>query len=775
MIGKIISHYKIIEEIGRGGMGLVYKAEDIKLKRSVALKFLPTELTRDPEAKARFIREAQAASALQHHNICTIHDIDETPEGQLFIVMDCYDGKTLKQKISHGPLDCNEAIDLAIQIAEGLVRAHESGIVHRDIKPANIIITNRGEVKILDFGLAKLAGQAQLTKDSSTLGTAAYMSPEQLRGEEVDQRTDIWSLGVVLFEMLTGQVPFTGDYEQAIMYSILNDTPELPSEISAELKHMLATCLEKNPAKRHPQIEDIFKSLKCNKEEKKSNLLKKSMLFKALLPLILISIIFLSAIYFIILRPNTEKSSITQKFYKNSIAVLPFADMSPQKDQEYFCDGIAEEILNKLSHIEGLKVIARTSSFQFKGKQTDIAEIGDKLDVSTILEGSVRKAGNTLRITAQLINVSDRSHIWSNTFDRELQDILAIQDEIAFSIADHLRGKLLMDEKKIMGKRYTQNLEAYQDFLRGRYRLNKLTIGDMKKSVEYFNNAIEKDPDFALAYCGLAHAYDNLSYSGEMSNNQRWQQIESEVRKAIKIDDKLSEAYMILGDAQFLYHWNWEEAERHFRRSVELNPGNAIAHNWYAQYLSAMGRHEQAIEEIEIAHELDPLSLAINLKLYYIYLYAGRTDLREQVLLESNNLFPNHPWIILQNGYHFMVNKNYAEAVRQIIQIPESSIGPIQKFALARALAYSGKSEEALIILKNLLANPKYNELSEARVAKVYIALGDYDQAFIWLEKAFENRDSDLVYLADEGTYDRIKSDPRYHELLKKMRFPNDR
>ncbi|MBN2366900.1 MAG: hypothetical protein JXL67_12090, partial [Calditrichaeota bacterium] len=472
------------------------------------------------------------------------------------------------------------------------------------------------------------------------------------------------------------------------------------------------------------------------------------------------------------LRPHTDKAQFTNNTWKNSIAVLPFADMSPQKDQEYFCDGIAEEILNKLSHIESLKVIARTSSFQFKGKQTDIAEIGDKLDVSTILEGSVRKAGNTLRITAQLINVSDRSHIWSNTFDRELQDILAIQDEIAFSIVDHLRGKLLVEEKKTMGKRYTQNLEAYQDFLRGRYRLNKLTIEDMKKSVEYFNSAIEKDPDFALAYCGRAHAYDNLSYAGEMSTSKRWQLIESEARKAIKIDDKLSEAYMILGDAQFLYHRNWNEADRLFRKSVELNPGNAIARNWYAQYLSAIARHERAIQEIEIAHELDPLSLAINLKLYIIYLYAGRHDLTEQVLLESNSLFPDNPWIILMNVYQNMVNRNYTEAVSQITQIPESSIGPIQKFTLAQALAFSGRKEKALDILKKVMADPKYQDLSETSIAKVYIALGDKDQAFKWLNKAFENRDSALVYLAVEMTYDRIKSDPRYHELLKRMRFP---
>jgi serine/threonine protein kinase/tetratricopeptide (TPR) repeat protein len=771
MIGKHISHYHILEKLGEGGMGVVYKAEDTKLKRTVALKFLPPELTRDAEAKERFVREAQAASALQHHNICTIHDIDETEDGRLFIVMDYYEGETLKTKIKDERLKIKEVINIFEQIARGLEKAHEKGIVHRDIKPANIFITSEGVVKILDFGLAKLAGQVQLTKDSSTLGTVAYMSPEQLSGKDLDQRSDIWSLGVVLVEMLTGKLPFAGDYEQAIIYSILNDHPVLPPEIPADMKQVIESCLEKNPAKRYPQVENILKSLR-NTEKKKPAKFGKNSVIKTVLSLALVFIIIVSIVYFYIIQSNKKEAKITQVSWKSSIAVLPFIDMSPQHDQEYFCDGIAEEILNKLSHIDGLKVIARTSSFQFKGKQTDITEIGQKLDVSTILEGSVRKAGKTLRITAQLINVKDQSHIWSNTFDRELKDILFIQDEIAFSIVDHLRGKLLIKEKNTMGKRYTQNLEAYQDFLKGRYRLNKLTLEDMKKSVDYFNLAIEKDPDFALAYCGLAHAYDNLTLSGEMSTTNRWQRIETEANKAINIDDKLSEAFMILGDAQFLYHWNWDEAERLFNKSIELNPGNAIARNWYAQYLSAMGRHEQAINEIKIAHELDPLSVAINLKLHVIYLNARLIDLADQVLLENNNLFPNHPLILLMNGYQAMVKKKYQEAVNQFSQIPVSSIGPIQKFALAQALAFSGKKQEALDVLKKVMADPKYKGLSESQIAKVYIALEDYDQSFKWLNKAFENRDSDLVYLAVEMSYDQIHNDQRYYELLKRMGFP---
>jgi serine/threonine protein kinase/Tfp pilus assembly protein PilF len=770
MIGRRIAHYKIIEQLGAGGMGEVYLAEDLKLERKVAIKFLPQYMTRDKDNVDRFEREAKATAALNHPNIVTIYEIAEE-NTQTSIVMEYIDGESLRTKINNGFSDLNEILDIINQICWGLSEAHKADIVHRDIKPENILIDKNDRVKILDFGLAKLKGVSKLTKEASTLGTIHYMSPEQIQGQEVDHRSDIWSLGVVLYEMLTGKVPFMGDYEQAVVYSILNDQPELPAEIPPDLKHIITTCLEKDPANRYSQVENILKSLR-NTETKRPAKLGKSSVIKTVLLLMLVFIIIASGVYFFIIQSNKKEAKITQVSWKNSIAVLPFIDMSPQKDQDYFCDGITEEILNKLSHIDGLKVIARTSSFQFKGKQTDITEIGKKLDVSTILEGSVRKAGKTLRITAQLINVNDQSHIWSNTFDRELKDILFIQDEIAFSIVDHLRGKLLTEEKNTMGKRYTQNMEAYQDFLKGRYQLNKLTLEDMKKSVEYFNLAIDKDPDFALAYCGLAHAYDNLVLSGETSTDTSWQRIEAEANKAINIDDKLSEAFMILGDAQFLYHWNWDEAERLFEKSIELNPGNAIARNWYAQYLSAMGRHGQAIEEIKIAHELDPLSLAINLKLNVIYLNARLIDLADQVLLENNNLFPNNPWILLMNGYHAMVKWKFQEAVNQISQIPVSSIGPIQKFALAEALAYTGKKEEALDILRKVMADPKYKELSETQIAKVYIALGDNDQAFKWLNKAFENRDSALVYLAIDSIYDSIHNDPRYQELLKKMRFP---
>jgi len=517
MIGRTISHYKILEKLGEGGMGVVYKAEDTTLRRAVALKFLPVALTREPEARERLAREAQAAAALNHPNICTIHEIDEV-EGQTFIAMEHVEGETLRARIRSAPLDIGEALDMAAQVAEGLAEAHAKGIVHRDIKPANIMITDAGRVKIMDFGLARTAGCGQLTKTGTTVGTVAYMSPEQARGAALDHRTDIWSLGVVLYEMLAGKRPFKGDHDQAVIYSILNEEPRAVSSIrpgvAAGLERILTGMLSKSPSSRYQTAQEIVTDLRADMDESES---------------------------------PTLISRAAGSGSPPSIAVMPFVDMSPGKDQEYFCDGMAEELINTLTKIRDLKVVARTSAFSFKGKTMDVREIGRRLNVEKVLEGSVRKSGNKLRITAQLINVADGYHVWSEKFDRDMEDIFAIQDEISLAIVDNLEITLLKKEEEALLKRYTEDLEAYNLYLKGIYFLRMYTAEGFQEAIRHFEQALQEDPNYALAYYGLAEVFYAISYWANVPPHDAYPQAKEYARKAIEIDEDIGEAHAALG------------------------------------------------------------------------------------------------------------------------------------------------------------------------------------------------------------------------------------
>ncbi|MGB6865343.1 MAG: protein kinase, partial [Candidatus Aminicenantaceae bacterium] len=509
---KNISHYKILEKIGEGGMGVVYKAEDMKLRRTVALKFLPAELTRDEEAKERFVQEAQAAAAIDHPNICIIYEINES-EGKTFISMAYIKGQSLKEKIASGPVELEEVLDIAIHTAEGLKEAHENGIVHRDIKPANIMLTKKGQVKIMDFGLAKLSWGVDLTKTATIMGTVAYMSPEQASGEKADQRTDIWSLGCVLYEMLAGQRPFKGTHDQAAIYSIMNEEPEpvssLRKDIPVGFEMILHACLQKDPRNRYRDMEALLSDLRSIDLEDKTQIL----------------------------------TAVRALDEPPSIAVLPFVNMSADPENEYFSDGLSEAIINSLTKIKGFKVVARTSAFSFKGKDVDIRDIGKQLDVNKVLEGSVQKAGNRLRITAQLINVSDGYHLWSERFDRNMDDVFAIQDEISLAIVDNLKLNLLKGEKTKLIKRYTNDSEAYSFYLKGRYFYNKRTEEDMKRSVEYFERALEKDPKFALPYAGLADAYATFGFYHWWPFEEARSKSKEFVLKGLEVDDTVGETH----------------------------------------------------------------------------------------------------------------------------------------------------------------------------------------------------------------------------------------
>jgi serine/threonine-protein kinase len=744
MIGTTVAHYKILERLGGGGMGVVYKAEDTKLKRIVALKFLPPELTRDEEAKERFIHEAQAASALQHNNICNIHDIDETSDGKIFIVMDCYEGETLKVRIANCPrlpdgsykggqeFRIEDATDIAVQIAQGLQKAHEKGIVHRDIKPANIIITNDGVAKILDFGLAKLAGQAKLTKTGSTVGTVAYMSPEQSRGEELDQRSDIWSLGVVLYEMLTGHLPFRGDHEPALLYSIVHEEPQpissFRSDLPPALELSITKMLQKEPGERFQHMRELLSQLGTIKK-----------------------------------KHETEGEKALP-----SIAVLPFVNMSPDPENEYFSDGLSEEIINALSKLEGLHVTARTSAFRFRGKDLDVREIGKQLNVSTVLEGSVRKAGNRLRITAQLINVADGYHLWSEKYDRELKDVFAIQDEISLAIVDKLKVKLLGDDKTRLAKRYTENSEVYDLYLKGRHELNTLTEEGIKRSLNYFQQAIQKDPNYALAYVGVASVYNVLANVGQFSSNETMPKAKSALLKALTLDDSLAEAHAWLGEVYLQYEWDWSSAEREIKRAIELKPNSPEAHQFYADYLIVTGSMEQASNEIERARDLDPLSTIPNTILAYQLFVLRQFD---QVIEHCRKMLKTEPSFLLQ--VHLW------RALRQQNRLSEALVECKKLFTLfisrevAEAMecvdAESGYKSAMRVAAKKLVELSTQRYISPVLIATLFAHAEDDDETLQWFEKAYEERDQIFYSIGVDPDWDRMRSNPRFAALLKKI------
>jgi serine/threonine-protein kinase len=739
--------YRIIEELGRGGMGVVYRAEDTKLKRHVALKLLPPHLTRNPEAKERFVHEAQAASVLDHPNICTIHEIDENDDGQMFISMACYQGETLKKKIQRGPMELREILEIALQVSKGLAKAHDKGIVHRDIKPANIMITEDGIASIMDFGLAKLADQTRLTKTGTAVGTVAYMSPEQAQGKEVDHRTDIWSFGVVLYEMVTGQLPFRGANEQAVIYSILNTEPEpvagVRGGVPKEFGALVGKALSKRIGSRYQKVADILKDLKAISAR---------------------------------LQSSTPAEGVSPERPPPSIAVLPFATLSADPEQDYFCDGMAEEIINALTHVEGLRVVARTSSFAFKGKHQDVREIGRKLDVETVLEGSVRKAGNRLRITAQLVKTDDGYHLWSERYDREMEDVFAIQDEISLAIVEKLKINLLGGQKTKLTKRQTEDIEAYNLYLKGRYFWNKRTEKALRKGIGYFSEAIKLDPEYAVAYTGLADSYNLLSAYSIASPGESIPKAKAAATKALRIDPDLAEGHECLGHVDMLYNWDWQNAGKEFKRAIELNPNYATAHQRHGILLTAMGQMDEALAEIKRARELDPLSLIINTDVGLFFFLQREYDVAEELSGKPLEMDPNFAVARFAHGLALEQMERHEEAAGEFQKaIAISGGNPIYLSALGHARAIAGSREEAQKILSELLELSRRRYVSPYSTATVCAGLGETDEAFTWLERALEEHSVWLghLHLRVDPRLDCLRSDPRFGLLLDKMGLGN--
>ncbi|HSE31046.1 MAG TPA: protein kinase, partial [Pyrinomonadaceae bacterium] len=782
--GKRFGHYEIIKEIGAGGMGEVYLAKDKRLDRQVAIKILKQEFSQHEINLNRFIREAKAACSLNHPNILVIHEIGEY-ENTNYIVSEFINGRTLREILKEKTLKLPEVLDISIQVVDALCTAHTSNIIHRDIKPDNIMVRPDGVVKVLDFGLAKLVEQKNRSvfgleesnfQQSQTakgviLGTVRYMSPEQARGKPVDARTDIFSFGILLYEMITGEQPFTGETVNHTIVAILEkEPPPLSQFINShppEIERIIKKCLAKKANDRY----SVAKSLLDDLIELKDELAFQTKLERS------------SANKRAEAENRTIKAArIAETEAPNSIAILPFANMSNEAENEYFCDGLAEELLNALAKIEDLKVAARTSAFSFKNKNVEISEIGKTLNVKTVLEGSVRRSGNRLRISVQLVNAAEGYHLWSERYDREMKDIFDVQDEITLAVVDALKVKLFGEEKAAILKRYTDNTEAYELYLKGLYLSNKWTDEGLLKSIEYFEKALEKDPDFAPAYAKIADYYHFASHIGLFSPQEILPKWKVAAQRALEIDEGLGDAHLAMAHIYFYYERDWAKAEHEFERAVELNPNSTDAHKYYGLFLASRERFDQAVTEGKKALALDPLSIAVKIVGGFIYLFVDRLDdalglVRQMIELDSNA--PQGYWV---GGSLLMANGKYEEAVEAFQK--SMSLGDNQ-MALAKlgcAYALAGRRDEALKILDQLLEMRERQYASPFNIARVYAGLGDNDNAFAWMEKAIEEHDADLVFLkryaeAGAGLYfgKDFPADSRYQDILRRAGLPTDK